>query len=64
MTRCRIHPCGAITIHVRRHWLSRLLGAEDVDAEVQWSGVWWVNADTGRPMTPAVCRVIERTVGR
>lgn len=64
MTRCRLHPCGAITIHVRRHWLSRLLGAEDIDSAVERVAGWWVSAATGRPMTPAVCRVIERTVGR
>lgn len=60
MIRCRIHPDGAITCHVHRNWLMRLLGFDDVDMEVEWTGALWCNADTGAYVGHRIADAIER----
>lgn len=59
MIRVRIHPDGAITCHVHRNWLMRLLGFDDVDMEVEYTGGWWSNADSGAPVDGRTQRAIE-----
>ena len=58
--RVRLHRDGAITCHVRRNWLMRLLGFDDIDMEVEYSGGWYCNADTGMPGDGRTQRAIER----
>lgn len=62
--RCRIHRDGAITVHVHRNWLMRLLGFDDVDMEVEWTGALWCNADTGAYVGHRIADAIEREMTR
>lgn len=60
MIRCCIHRDGAITCHVHRNWLMRLLGFDDVDMEVEWTGALWCNADNGAYVGHRIAGAIER----
>lgn len=60
MIRCRLHRDGAITCHVHRNWLLRLLGFEPSDYEVEFDGLWWCNADNGAYVGHRIADAIER----
>ena len=62
--RCRIHKDGAITVHVHRNWLLKLLGFDDLDMEAEWSGALWCNADNGAYVGHGASAAIEREMAK
>lgn len=62
MVKVSVHRDGAVCVSHRHHWFWQLLGWQERDYEVEWTGIWWVNAATGRAMSWRIHKLIERTL--
>lgn len=62
MIRVHLHRDGALTVHEHPHFLLRLFGAQCRDYEVEYAGAVYVNADTGRMVSYAAHKAIERAL--
>lgn len=53
---------GAISVHHEPNWLARIFGARERDYEAQWAGATWVDESTGRQVSWAAHKAIERAL--